>query len=99
MKKKIRELWLDFANGILMYLLTLLGVFMSRYYQDFRQGELETLDIPGIAEIVMSCFIALLVSFMVIEQGGDPEGKRKNMTRRALAHLSNGFMWEKLIGG
>jgi hypothetical protein len=78
------------------YLFCLIGVAASRYIPDFKAG-VEPEIVFSWFRLAMSALVALIV-FGGFDLPGDKAGKRKAFLRRIVFALSQGFMWEQIIG-
>ena len=92
------EAFLDFLSDLGVYMFAVVGVFFSKYFQEFRAGTLETVEF-NVFYFMLSCVVAFIVAFGQDFQTGDEQGKRNNWKRRAVNSLSNGVLWHMLIGG
>ena len=86
----------NFLKDSGVYIFCLLGVALSRYVPDFKAGIEPELAFSWF-RLAMSAAVSFMVTFG-FDAGGDREGKRQRWVRRAAFALSQGFMWEQLIG-
>jgi len=84
-----------------VYLFVLVGIILSRYMPQFKSGD-ELIWIPlSWLRLAISALIALMivgsVDLNVGEQHAGKRRPRRLLSRIALA-VSQGFMWETIIG-
>jgi len=86
----------DFVADFGVYLFCLIGVALSRYIPEFKAGIEPEITFSWF-RMTISAVVAVMVAFG-FDIGGDPAGKRQRWIRRAAFALSQGFMWEQLVG-
>lgn len=99
MTKKNKEKLLGGLDTSAMYVFSLMGVLLSKYIPQLREGSEILIDISW-----GQFLVSLLVAFMMLsaaEQlgGSDSAGKRKRFLWRAIAAVSYGSFWYNIIGG
>ena len=91
------KLVLAFADfGV--YLFCVIGVLASRWVPLFRERQSIPIADIGWGEIAFAAVIAFVVVFG-FDLEGEPEGRRAAFKRRAAFALSQGFMWDTIVGG
>jgi hypothetical protein len=95
-RKKVRDMWRSIGDGLSIYFLAVLGVFMAPYINLMDEGQRFTIELDWNVAVV-----SLVIGLMVVwsdERGGDIDGKLKNWTRRAKAALFAGAFWYAMMG-
>jgi hypothetical protein len=90
--KFAREIW----YAVAVYIATFLGIVLSQYAPLLlTKGKLDNVfDFVRLG-------ISALVAFYVVatqEQGGDEEGKRKNINKRIANAFAHGIAWNSIMG-
>lgn len=97
-KANFIEKFVDFLADFGIYSFSVIGILTSQYLPQFRQTGFIDLHPINWGTFVISCIIAFMISFSM-DIGSDTDGARKNWKRRAAFALTNGAMWQTIIGG
>jgi len=93
-----REKFINFLADFGIYSFAVIGVLISRYLPQFRAHGFIDLNHITLGTLIPSCVIAFMISFGM-DFDSDTEGARRNWKRRAAFALTNGAMWQTIIGG
>lgn len=85
------------GSSVLVYVFTLLGIFIAQFGPMLVSAQPLSLHTYGIVKLLISMAIAF---YIVVgqEEGGDDIGKQKNLKRRIANALSHGISYNALIG-
>lgn len=85
------------ASSVVVYLATLLGIFIAQFSPKLATGQGFSIKTYGWFQLVISVGIAF---YLVVgqEEGGDDEGKKKNLKRRIANAISHGISYNAVLG-
>lgn len=97
--KKFWTWFIDWADDVLAYVLTLAGILLSNGLSMLKTNEAITLDMSPM-RLVLAAIVALMVVTRQEKVSTDPkarEGRRSNFGVRMGNAIAQGFMWSQLM--
>jgi len=97
--KKFWSWFVDWADDVLAYILTVAGILLSNGLSMLKTNEAISLDMSPM-RLVLSAIVALMVVTRQETVSSDPkakEGKRHNFGVRMGNAVAQGFMWAQLM--
>lgn len=88
----------NFLADFGVYAFSVIGILTSQYLPQFRQTGFVNLEPINWGTFLISCILAFMISF-TMDINSDVDGARKHWKRRAAFALTNGAMWQTIIGG
>lgn len=99
-----KKWFLDWADDVLAYVLTVAGILLSNGISMLKTNDAITLDMSPM-RLVLAAIVALMVvtrqEIVVSDPQGNTqkakEGRRKNFAVRMGNAIAQGFMWSQLM--